>query len=146
MKFFKTLGAALALLLLAGAGAQAAERMAVKVNIANVRSGPGAGYQLLWQVEKYHPLLIEEKRGGWYRFKDFEGDQGWIADTLLDHTPTVIVRVDRCNVRTGPGTDYSIAFTVDRGIPFKVLQKKGGWLEIEHADGDKGWIFSKLVW
>jgi len=126
--------------------AVAAERMAAKDDIANIRSGPGTQYELLWQIEKYHPVLVVEKRGVWYRFKDFEGDEGWIHASLLDKTRTVIVRVRRCNVRTGPSTDAEIAFTVDRGIPFKVLQKKGRWFEVEHADGDKGWIFETLVW
>ena len=126
--------------------AVAAERMAAKGDIANVRSGPGAKHEVLWQIEKYHPVLVVEKTGDWYRFRDFEGDEGWIHASLLDKTPTVIVRVRRCNVRSGPSTDAEIAFTVDRGIPFKVLQKKGRWFEVEHADGDKGWIFETLVW
>ena len=126
--------------------AVAAERMAAKGDIANIRSGPGTKHELLWQIEKYHPVLVVEKRGVWYRFKDFEGDEGWIHASLLDKTSTVIVRVRRCNVRSGPSTDTEIAFTVDRGIPFKVLQKKGRWFEVEHADGDKGWIFETLVW
>lgn len=126
--------------------AAAAERMAAKEDIVNIRSGPGTNHDTLWQIEKYHPVLIVEKKGEWYRFKDFEGDQGWIHAALLDQTPTVIVRVSRCNVRSGPGTDHDIAFTVDRGIPFKVLQKKDRWLEIQHADGDKGWVLETLVW
>ncbi len=124
----------------------AAERMAVSGDIANIRSGPGTDHELLWQIEKYHPVSVIEKNGEWYRFKDFEGDEGWIHTSLLDKTRTVIVRVRRCNVRSGPSTDTEIAFTVDRGIPFRVLQKKGRWLEVEHADGDKGWIFETLVW
>lgn len=126
--------------------ASAAERMAVKTNKANIRSGPGAQYEQLWQIEKYHPVIIIEKKGDWYHFRDFEGDEGWIHHSLLDKTETVIVKVRRCNVRTGPGTEYDIAFTVDKGIPFKVLQKKGRWYEVQHADGDRGWIFNTLVW
>lgn len=124
----------------------AAERMAVKVDIANIRSAPSATAEQLWQVEKYHPLMVIEIKNNWCRFKDFEGDQGWVHLSLLDKTKTVIVKVPRCNVRTGPGTQHEIAFTVDKGIPFKVLQKKGDWLEVQHADGDRGWLFKTLVW
>jgi SH3-like domain-containing protein len=31
-------------------------------------------------------------------------------------------------------------------VPFKVLDRKGEWLHVEHADGDRGWIHSSLVW
>jgi SH3-like domain-containing protein len=37
-------------------------------------------------------------------------------------------------------------FQAEKGVPFKVLQRKGKWLQIRHADGDKGWIHQKLVW
>ena len=130
----------------AAAVAAASERMAVKADTANIRSGPGVKYDLLWQIEKYHPLQIVEKKGRWYRFKDFEGDEGWIHETLVDKTRTVIVKADNCNVRSGPGTQYDVAFTVSKGIPFKVLETKGRWLKVQHADGDIGWIFNSLVW
>ncbi|MCP4720789.1 MAG: SH3 domain-containing protein, partial [Desulfobacteraceae bacterium] len=61
----------------------AAERMAVKASIANLRSGPGAKYDVLWQVEKFHPMLVIEKRKNWYKIKDFEGDMAWIHNSLL---------------------------------------------------------------
>jgi SH3-like domain-containing protein len=120
--------------------------MAVKADIANIRSGPGTDYDQLWQVEKYHPFLVLESKGAWYSVQDFEGDRGWIHRSLLDKSETVIVKVDRCNVRTGPGTQFDVAFMVTKGIPFKVLQKKGRWYELQHADGDRGWIFNALLW
>jgi uncharacterized protein YgiM (DUF1202 family) len=45
-----------------GAAATAAERVVVKSSIANMRSGPGTNYEVLWQVEKYHPFLVKEKK------------------------------------------------------------------------------------
>jgi len=126
--------------------AAAAERMAVKSDVANIRSGPGVEHEILWQIEKYHPLLILEAKGEWYRFKDFEGDEGWIHQPLVDKTEAVIVKVNRANIRTGPGTQYDIAFSADKGIPFKVLQKKDRWIQVQHADGDGGWVFAPLVW
>jgi len=124
----------------------AADRMAVKADIANVRSEPSTNGAVLWQVEKYYPLIVIHKKGAWYQFKDFEGDRGWIHASLLDNTRTVIVRVRQCNVRTGPGTDYDIAFPANRGTPFKVLQVKGDWCQVMHKDGDRGWIFKRLLW
>jgi len=35
---------------------------------------------------------------------------------------------------------------VDSGVPFKVLTRKGNWIQVRHADGDKGWIHKSLVW
>jgi len=123
-----------------------AERLAVSSPTANIRSGPGTNYDILWKVEKYHPLFILKKNNGWYHFRDFEEDEGWIHESLVNKTPTVITKSETANIRSGPGTKNKILFTVDMGIPFKVLKRKGKWIRIEHADGDKGWIHKSLVW
>ncbi|MBW1992954.1 MAG: SH3 domain-containing protein [Deltaproteobacteria bacterium] len=122
------------------------ERYAVSVPKANVRSGPGKQYDWIWQVEKYYPVQVLKKSGSWYLFRDFEGDEGWIHKSLLRKMSTVITRKKKCNSRAGPGTKYPIEFTVGEGIPFKVIERKGNWFHIEHADGDKGWIHKSLVW
>ena len=134
------------LALAAGAMPVHAERMSVSADIANIRSGPDTSDAVIWQVEKYHPLNIIQKQGNWYLFEDFEGDRGWIHNSLLSDIKTVIVKNDNCNVRSGPGTDNDIRFTVDKGVPFKVLEEKGDWFHVVHADGDKGWIHRSLVW
>lgn len=123
-----------------------AERLTVGSEIANIRSGPGTKYDILWNVEKNHPLFILEKSGNWYRFRDFEGDEGWIHNSLLQDIPAVITIKDKCNVRSGPGTNNDVLFAVEKGIPFRVLNKQGNWIQIEHSDGDQGWIHKSLVW
>jgi len=134
------------LIVFAGAGLAKAERLSVKADIANIRSGPDTNDAVIWQVEKYHPLKVVQKQGSWYLFEDFEGDRGWIHNSLLADVNTVIVKNDTCNVRSGPGTDSDIRFTVDKGVPFKVLEEKEDWLHVVHADGDQGWIHRSLVW
>jgi SH3-like domain-containing protein len=135
-----------ALLLFPGGLAMASQRMAVKADIANIRARPDISADTLWQVEKYYPLLILDKKDAWYRFKDFEGDVGWIHESLVDKTPTVIVKVNRANIRADAGTQYDLVFDAEKGTPFKVLKKKGRWIKVQHADGDTGWIFSSLIW
>lgn len=136
---------ALVLFLFAGTAA-AADRIAVGVPMANVRSGPGLQYKVLWKLEKYHPLKLVRTKGDWYYFQDYEGDRAWIHKKVTSGTNTVIVNKNRVNVRSNPGTDNRIVFTVERGVPFLVLGKQGSWLHIRHSDGDEGWIHDSLVW
>lgn len=143
---YKIAGMVLLITCLAGGMAAAQERMAIRSAVANIRSGPNTDAAVLWQAEQYYPVIILEKKGDWCRFQDFEGDQGWVHASLLGPIKSVIVKSNHCNIRTGPGTQYDIAFTVNKGIPFKVLQTKGKWLEVQHADGDSGWIHKGLVW
>ena len=123
-----------------------AERLSVNVEVANIRLGPNANEAVIWQVEKYYPLNVIQKQGEWCLFKDFEGDRGWISCSLLGDIRSVVVKKENCNVRSGPSTDTDVRFTVDKGVPFKVLGEKGAWLHVVHADGDEGWIHQFLVW
>ncbi|UCH20530.1 MAG: SH3 domain-containing protein [Deltaproteobacteria bacterium] len=123
-----------------------AQRLTVTADIANIRSGPGQKYDVLWQVEKYHPIWVIDKTGRWLHFRDFEGDEGWIHASLVSEIPSVITKSEKCNVRSGPGTGYKILFAVEKGIPFRVLQQKNNWVYVRHADGDKGWVHNSLLW
>ena len=123
-----------------------AERLSVIAPVGNVRNGPGAGFDVIWKVGQYHPLEITQKKGEWYQFRDFEGDTGWIHRSLLGKTESVIIKSNNANIRSGPGTDRPVLFTVEAGVPFKVLKRDGRWIHIEHADGDQGWVHDSLVW
>ena len=134
------------LVIVAVAGPANAERLAVSAPVANIRSGPGTNYDVLWKVEQYFPIIVIQKSGEWYRFQDFEGDKGWVHRSLVGKIQAVITKNDACNIRSGPGTNHAILFSVEKGIPFKVLERKNSWIHIVHADGDKGWIHKSLVW
>ncbi|PIP41224.1 MAG: hypothetical protein COX19_04100 [Desulfobacterales bacterium CG23_combo_of_CG06-09_8_20_14_all_51_8] len=148
---FKTISFISVLLLMVLAATDAdAERLAVNSSVANVRSGPGTNYEVLWQVEKYTPLQVvdKDKTGDWYYIKDYEGTIGWINRDILDNTDTVITKPldERCNIRSGPDTKGDVVFKAVKGVPFKVLERKGDWLHVEHADGEGGWVHKTLVW
>ncbi len=130
-----------------GAGiALASERLSVKSSVANLRNGAGTKYQVLWQVERYHPFLVINKKDDWYEVKDFEGDTAWVHNSMLEKTDTVISMKSKCNIRSKPDTSSDIVLRVEKGVPFKVLGRKGDWINIEHADGEVGWIIKNLVW
>lgn len=126
--------------------AYAGERLTVSVSNANIRSGPGTNYDILWQVNKYYPIKIVKKVGTWFQFVDFEGDKGWIYNSLVGKIPSVITIKENCNIRSGPGTKYRTAFQAEKGVAFKVIKRKGSWIHVQHEDGDKGWIYNALVW
>ena len=143
MKFISLL--TIVVILLTG-GFAMAERLSVSSRIANIRSGPGTGYEILWKVESYYPMMVLKKSGSWINFRDFEGDEGWIHTSLVRKKPTVITIKNKCNVRTGPGTNHKVIFTVEKGIPFLIIGRQKSWIQIKHADGDRGWIHKSLVW
>jgi SH3-like domain-containing protein len=126
--------------------ASAAERFAVTGKLVNIRSGPGTNYDILWQAEKYYPINVTKKSGIWYKFEDFEGDTGWIHKSLVSKIPAVITIKKESNIRSGPGLNFKILFISEKGVPFKVIKRKGSWIHVQHSNGHEGWIFKTLVW
>ena len=124
----------------------ASERLAVAVPTANIRSGPGISYDLLWQVERYYPLVLITKEKGWYLCADYAGDRGWVHKELVDTLQSVVTISNNINIRSGPGLDHPPVFVVEEGVPFRVIGTESNWLHVQHADGDTGWIRNDMVW
>jgi SH3-like domain-containing protein len=57
----------------------------------------------------------------------------------------VSVDGDNVNLRSGPGTKYSVKWKYGSGFPLRVLQEQGNWLKVEDFEGDTGWLFKKLT-
>jgi SH3-like domain-containing protein len=134
------------LVLVLFAGTASAKRLTVAVDRANVRSGPGTDREILWSVGKYYPVDIIKTSGQWHQIRDFEGDMGWIHGSLLKKIPSVIVTGETVNVREGPKTSFKVLFQAEKGVSFKLLGDKEGWLKVQHADGDVGWVHKSLAW
>lgn len=140
-----TLGVLLSLAWFGGVSA-AGEIVRVKVKIANIRAGPGTRFERVWRAPQNYPYRVIKRQGRWLKVRDFYGYEEWIYGPLTDRKPAVLVKVKRANIRKGPGTNHPVLFKADRGVAFLVLEKKGKWLKVHHADGNDGWIFGKLVW
>lgn len=144
----ETIGWMLVFVLAFSTLAAAGERLAVSVSVANIRSGPGQSYDILWKAEKYTPIEVvdRDQSGDWIYFEDYEGTKAWIHKNLVRDIDAVITKTGLCNIRSGSGKDHDLRFQAEKGVPFKVVRRKGDWIEIKHADGDTGWIHQKLVW
>ncbi len=139
---------ALVLLATAVAGVAADEDrvVRVKVDVANIRSGPGTDHERLWAVERNFALQVLDQRGRWLKTVDFIGDEGWIYAPLTDQKPSVVVESDVANIRGGPGPRHAVRWVAEWGTGLRVLDRKGSWLKVEHAERGQGWIHSNLVW
>ncbi|PIE55702.1 MAG: peptide-binding protein [Desulfobulbus propionicus] len=57
----------------------------------------------------------------------------------------VSVAKNSVNVRSGPDTSYKVLYELPIDYPLSVMSRKGQWLKVVDVDGDKGWIYEKLV-
>jgi uncharacterized coiled-coil protein SlyX len=59
--------------------------------------------------------------------------------------PVRLKSTGRGNVREGPGTNYSVAFSLDSGSPLTGHSYVDEWIRVSDDNGRSGWIFRSLV-
>ena len=123
-----------------------AEYVSVKNDAVNIRSGPSTKSKVIWQVFKSFPLQVIKREGKWAHVVDFEGDKGWIYETLIINKKSVIVNVETANMRSGPSTTDTVIATVKRGVVFDALEMNGDWMKVNYKNEISGWIHNSLLW
>lgn len=121
----------------------------VHVPEANLRKGPGTQHEKSWEVYKYMPLKQLSQTGDWVQVEDVDGDTHWIFRNLLsDKIQCAVVKVNKANVRSGPGTNFGKTplDQVEKYYAFKVVGEDGDWVQVEDEVNNKGWLHSKLLW
>ncbi len=132
---------------LMAAPALSAEYLSIKKDKVNVRTGPGTENPVAMELFLGYPLQVIEKKGEWTKISDFEGDTGWIHNSLLGANTTAIVNAKTSvNMRAEPSTKSAVVADVERGVIMTKMATKGKWVKVRHAGGTVGWIYSPLLW
>jgi len=119
---------------------------------ANIRATSDGAAPILFEVYANYPLRVLAQDGRRLHVEDYEGDKGWVHDSLVQFDPYVIVRLNQINVRDRPGLGADgqpvgkRRFVAEKGVVFQVIEEKDGWLKIKHSDGDIGWCSGNIVW
>jgi SH3-like domain-containing protein len=116
---------------------------------ANLRGGPGTAHPKTWEVYQYMPLKEIGRRGNWYHVKDVDGDRHWVHKSLVSRrVHCAVVKANRANVRTGPGTGYRASDWSPIGTYYsvKAIKHAGQWVKVEDEVGNTGWIAKSLLW
>lgn len=123
-----------------------ADMLSVSARQANVRSGPGAAYEVVWRAARYYPLQVLDSDGAWIMVSDYENDEGWISRSLLAAVPAVVVVSEKANVREGPGLEYDVLWEVDAEYSLRVLGSEGNWYKVSDGGELTGWIHKTVTW
>ncbi|NUP10128.1 MAG: SH3 domain-containing protein [Polyangiaceae bacterium] len=126
--------------------ASAAEVLSVKGTSANFREKPTEGAKIKFSADRFYPVEVVQKKAGWVKVKDFEGDEAWVAERLLTKQPSVVISADKANIREEANTSSDVLFKVERGEVFKIVERKDHWLKVVDARGDGGWVRDDMTW
>ena len=136
-----------AIIVVAGAfsAAQAADYVSVAKNGVNLRSGPGTQTEAIFQVPAGYPLLVLERKGAWLKVQDYEGDKGWIQQSLVSTAPSVIVRVREAKIRSGPNASAPEVGKAAKDVILNKTGVQGVWIKVSHPNLT-GWVHKDLLW
>jgi uncharacterized protein YgiM (DUF1202 family) len=130
------------IMLIAGASAESIGR-----NDVNIRSGPSLDSPVLFRAPLGYPIQILKQQGNWVYFRDWQDETGWVDKPMVSDIDTAVIRVNRANVRSGPGLDHPVVGEAEMGEIYKVLGKTGDWVHLAlYLSNDRvGWVRSDLV-
>ncbi|WP_202080178.1 SH3 domain-containing protein [Caldalkalibacillus salinus] len=123
----------------------------VEANSLNVRSGPGLEHDVIEGIQKGETFGVTDESDQWYEIKLGDGQTGWVAGWLVQFTASsgeieqVEAAVNPLNVRSGPGTSFSIKTQIHPEQTFPFVQEQGEWVQIKLNDDDTGWVAKWLV-
>ena len=129
-------------------------------NSVNVRSGPGTTYSIIGSESKGYELQRTGRtNNGWSRV-NYKGGVGYVSESYLTATKPVTnnnsssgttsgdkVRVSAAsgaNLRSGPGTNYSIVATVANNTELTRTGTSGDWTIVSY-NGQTAYISTSLV-
>lgn len=123
-----------------------AEMKSVRVKTANFREAPSDIADVLFTADRHYPVKILERKRGWAKVKDFEGEIAWVAERLLGTQRSVVVVVEKTIARDRPEADGAPVFDAVWSEAYAVKQTRAGWVLVESADGKEGWVSRDVTW
>ncbi|USK53881.1 SH3 domain-containing protein [Cytobacillus solani] len=136
----------------------AGQNVKIGIDRLNIREGPGLSYPVVAQVNKGESYTYLSEKKDWIEIQLKDGKKGWAADWLVtlesgeinstsvsqskNNHATIIA--DGLRVRKGPGTNYQVIGTINKGKNFQVLATDGDWIQLDTPNG-AGWVSSEFV-
>jgi SH3-like domain-containing protein len=112
-----------------------------------VRTGPALRYPIKWVYkQKGLPVEIVQEFDAWRKVKDYEGDFGWVHQSLLTGDRTVLIdHVDPIPVRQGFSSDSKMVARFEPLVTASLKKCADDWCRVE-THGYDGWVERKYLW
>jgi SH3-like domain-containing protein len=97
------------------------------------------------------PVEVVLTQEYWTKVRDSSGNMAWIEARLLSPARTLLVRVDKADVRTEANEKSPVVFSVGTNVLLDLVDTgpaiaTPGWAKVKHRDGQGGYIKAAQVW
>jgi SH3-like domain-containing protein len=120
----------------------------------NVRSRPDTDSEVVTHLKKAEMVTVIEEvtrhKAGpgeptrWAKVAWPSEVPVWLYAEFVDRSASQ-VKVTKLNLRAGPGENYSVIGSIEKGTPVKKLDAKGDWWKIEAPEGCHAYIAANLL-
>ena len=119
--------------------------MTAQVN-STVFAGPGTNFAKVGEIIRGKKYASTNKTTDWYEIQLATGTTGWVPmDVFSPKKSRVVFTLDKANIRSGPGVNYSIVQALEPAVDVTVLSTEGEWYYVQLQDGTRGYILKNLV-
>lgn len=112
----------------------------------HVRAGPGTQYPISWiYVRRGLPVLITARFEFWRKIRDYDGDVGWIHQSLISNERTGLVIGGIRPLRNAPSEAAPVVLYAEPGVQGHMRKCEKSWCEISISD-HTGWMQTSHLW
>ena len=119
--------------------------LSLKKNKVNVRYGPSFESKIKYIYKKINlPIKQIDKKGNWRRIIDLKNNSGWIHDSQLKRSNSIIILEDKILLKNASNFSKPIA-RLEKGRLLFINKCEDVWCNVT-TDDYRGWIKIKNVW
>lgn len=120
--------------------------VSIRADRANMRTGPGEQYPILWvYVRPGLPLEIIGEYGPWRRVRDWDGTAGWMHRALLSGDRTALISGGTRTLRRDAATTAAPVLRAEPGVIGEIRECNDGWCRLEIGNR-AGWLPRSEIW
>jgi SH3-like domain-containing protein len=112
-----------------------------------VRSGPALRYPIKWVYQKTGlPIEVIQEFDTWRKIRDFDGDEGWVHQSLLAGKRTVLIKAEEpVDLYKDAGKPDRLVAKLEPDVIADLTKCNKGFCELS-AGGFTGWSERKYLW
>ena len=119
----------------------------LKSEEVNMRVGPSRDFEIEWVYKrKGMPLKVVRVVDGWRLVRDPDGEEGWVASSLLTLAPQAMVTGEEwAAMRADPADNGTLKWNAEPGVVGALGKCDAGWCEFD-VEGRTGWVKQDRLW
>mgnify|MGYP001968423700 CR=1 FL=1 len=129
-----------------GSGLPVPRFVSLKFNEANLRTGPGSEYPVLWQYRQVGlPLLVDAEFGVWRKVRDADGTTGWMHGAGLSLRRMAFIHEGMAKIYRQDNSESGVVALAEKHALLELEFCPKNWCRVA-TDNVKGWVQRTAIW